>query len=254
MDFAEAVVLVTGGSSGIGAATAEMLAGRGSRGAINYAANQAGAEAILDACQAAGGQAMLVQGDVADDRACRDTVAAVLARWGRIDGLVNNAGITKVVQHADLEGLDAEDFQRIYAVNVIGAYQMARAVATPMRQLGDGAIVNVSSAAGVYGVGSSIAYAASKGAMNTLTLALARTLAPEIRVNAICPGWVTTAFLQQRMPSERWRQIGRDYQQKAPLRRQGEAVDIARSILFFLDGDANMTGQVVVSDSGMHLS
>jgi len=162
--------------------------------------------------------------------------------------------MTKFVDHDNLDGLSAEDFQRIFAVNLIGAFQMARAVAPPMKAAGQGAIVNVSSVAGVYGVGSSIAYVASKGALNSITLSLARTLGPEIRVNAVCPGLVETGFWGDQVDAERKQAIAEHYQAKAPLKRFSQPEDQARSILFFLDGDPNITGQVMVSDSGMHLT
>ena len=136
-----------------------------------------------------GVQVRAVQGNVAIDADCRKLAAGAMEAFGRIDILVNNAGTTKFAGHRDLDALSAEDFTNIYAVNVIGAFQMIRACVEGLRAHGDGAVVNVSSIAGIEGIGSSVAYAASKGALNTMTLSLARALAPEIRVNAVCPGW-----------------------------------------------------------------
>ncbi|MBU6472374.1 MAG: SDR family oxidoreductase, partial [Alphaproteobacteria bacterium] len=197
------VAIVTGSATGIGAATAVGLARRGAHVLVNYARSAAEAEKTAQAARAAGApygaKVKVVQADVSADADCRRLAEAALAEWGRLDILVNNAGTTKFATAADLDALSAEDFAAIYAVNVIGPFQMARAAAPALKTGGQngagmGAIVNVSSFAAISGVGSSIAYAASKGALNTLTLSLARTLAPEVRVNAVCPGYVATAW------------------------------------------------------------
>ena len=173
-DLSNRVAIVTGSSSGVGAATAKLLAQQGCHVVINYNSNQAGAEAVVAACEAEGAETLMIQANVADDADCQAMVAAALEKWGRVDVLVNNAGTTKFVDHQDLHGLDKSDFQRIYEVNVIGAYQMIRAVAEPMQQQEEGGVVvNVASTAGITGIGSCVAYAASKGAMVTLTLSLA---------------------------------------------------------------------------------
>ncbi|MGY4483578.1 3-oxoacyl-[acyl-carrier protein] reductase [Bradyrhizobium sp. LM3.2] len=191
--------IVTGSASGLGAATAEILARSGARLIINYSSSQKEAEATAELCRKAGSPEVLVaQGDVSKDDDCRKIVAAA-SGWGRLDVLVNNAGTTKHVAHADLDGLSAEDFQRLYGVNTIGPFQMVRA-ARSLLEAGakaserPSAVVNVSSVAGISGVGSSIAYAASKGALNTMTLSLSRALAPLIRVNTVCPGYIDTPW------------------------------------------------------------
>ncbi len=188
MDIKGGVTIVTGSATGVGAAAAKMLAAKGCNVVINYTRSEAEAKETQAACEALGVETLLCQADVSKDEDCRRMVAETMAKWGRIDGLINNAGTTQFVNHADLDGLDADDFHRIYAVNVIGPFQMTRAVTPHMKAAGHGAVVNVSSIAGVMGVGSSIAYTASKGALNTMTLSLARVLGPEIRVNTICPG------------------------------------------------------------------
>ncbi|HLF22857.1 MAG TPA: SDR family oxidoreductase, partial [Burkholderiales bacterium] len=197
MELKNTVCIVTGSATGIGAACAIELAKKGCHTVINYTKSEAEAAATAKACEQLGVETLLVKANVADDADCRRMAEAALKKWGRIDGLVNNAGITKFApNHGDLDALQADDFQRIYAVNVIGTYQMTRAVAPAMKSQGKGAIVNVSSIAGIRGSGSSIAYAASKGALNTMTLSLARGLAPEIRVNAVCPGLVETRWFR----------------------------------------------------------
>src|SRR5580658_4517265 len=166
-------VIVTGSASGLGAATAAILARDGARIVVNYSSSQKEAEQTADLCRSAGGEVVVVQGDVSRDEDCKKIVAA--APWGRLDVLINNAGITKHVAHDDLDGLSAEDFQRLFGVNTIGPFQMVRA-ARSLLEAGAKAsnrassVVNVSSVAGISGIGSSVAYAASKGALNTMTL------------------------------------------------------------------------------------
>jgi len=156
VDLRQAVCIVTGSSSGVGAATARLMASRGARVVINYARSADAAEAVAASCRELGGEALVCQADVSQDADCRRLVAQTLAQWGRIDALVNNAGTTKFVAHGDLEGLDEADFHNIYGVNVIGAFQMVRAARAALTASGCAAVVNVASIAGVKGVGSSI--------------------------------------------------------------------------------------------------
>jgi len=176
-------VIVTGSASGLGAASALLLAKQGARLVINYSSSQKEAEQTADQCRSAGAaEVVVVQGDVSRDEDCRK-IAAAAASWGRLDGLINNAGMTKHVDHGDLDGLSADDFQRIYAVNTIGPFQMVRATralleAGAKHSGRSSSVVNVSSIAGIAGIGSSVAYVASKGALNSITLSLSRALAP----------------------------------------------------------------------------
>src|SRR5947209_138498 len=186
--------IVTGSASGLGAATAAILAKGGARIVVNYSNSKAEAEATADLCRSAGAEVVVVQGDVSRDEDCRK-IAAAAAPWGRLDILVNNAGTTKHVAHDNLDGLSAEDFQRIFAVNSIGPFQMLRATRSLLEAAAKASgrassVVNVSSIAGISGIGSSVAYVASKGALNVMTMSLARALAPLIRVNAVCPGYI----------------------------------------------------------------
>jgi len=251
-DLSNWVGIVTGSAAGIGAATARMLAARGAKVVVNYSKSQQEAEETAAACKAAGGEAILCQADVANDQDCRKLTQAALDAWGRIDGLVNNAGTTKIVPHQDLDGLSAEDFQRIYAVNVVGPFQMCRAVAPTMKAQARGAIVNISSIAGVVGIGSSIAYAASKGALNTMTLSLARTLGPEIRVNTVCPGFVQGRWQQQWLGDQYDERIKQE-EATTTLGRAGSPEDMAEVAIMFLTSCANVTGEIIMSDSGRHL-
>lgn len=220
---------------------------------INYAKSEIEAHETAAACKAAGGQAIVVQGDVSSDADCRKLADATLAAWGRIDGLINNAGTTKFVEHANLDGLDATDFQRIFGVNVIGPFQMIRAVASTMQRRGCGAVVNISSIGGIMGDGSSIAYAASKGALNTMTLSLARALAPAIRVNAVCPGLVDTRWGRDVLGDAAYEKRQHVYTTGAPLRSVVSADDVADAAIWLLEGAAKVTGEIITVDSGWHL-
>ena len=252
MELKNAVCIVTGSASGIGAASAILLAGKGARVVINYSKSEDAARATRKACEAAGAETLLVKADVAQDSDCRRVAQAAIDKWGRIDALVNNAGATKFADHSDLEALSAEDFQRIYSVNVVGSYQMVRACAPAMKQGGRGAVVNVSSIAGKNGMGSSIAYAASKGALNTLTMSLARVLGPEIRVNAVCPGMVDTKWLREGYGA-RYAAIEARYRQGTPLGRPGTPEEVAAVIVWLIEGADLLTGDTIMVDSGMHL-
>jgi 3-oxoacyl-[acyl-carrier protein] reductase len=254
MDMEGGVAIVTGSSSGVGAACARQLAEKGSHLVINYAHNAEGAEATRTACEAFGVETEIVQADVAEDGDCRRLAQAALDRWGRIDALVNNAGTTRFCDHADLDGLSKEDFLDIYSVNTVGAYQMVRAVVPAMKQGGRGSIVNVASIAGVMGVGSSIAYAASKGAMITMALSLARVLGPEIRVNTICPGFIQGDWLEAGMGAERYAQTRAYLEQSTPLRLTTTPDTVAEGILYFITGADVITGETLILDGGHHLN
>jgi 3-oxoacyl-[acyl-carrier protein] reductase len=249
----ERVVIVTGGSSGIGEAIALEMARRGWRVVVNYSRNTAQAEAVVKACVEAGSEAIAVKANVGEDAQCRALVQAALDQWGRLDALVNNAGTTKFVMHADLDGLSAEDFQRIYAINVIGPFQMCRAAA-PALKAARGAVVNVSSLASRVATGSSIAYAASKSALNTLSMSLARTLAPEVRVNVLAPGFVDTPWMTAGYGEERYTRLRETYAQIAPLKEVSKPQHQADAVAWLLEGAAHVTGQILYVDAGMHVA
>jgi NAD(P)-dependent dehydrogenase (short-subunit alcohol dehydrogenase family) len=250
--------IVTGSASGLGAATAAILANRGARLVINYSSSKKEAEQTADICRSAGSEVVVVQGDVSRDEDCRKIVAAA-APWGRLGALINNAGTTKHVPHDNLDGLSAEDFQRLFGVNTIGPFQMVRA-ARPLleasaKELGHAsAVVNVSSVAGISGIGSSVAYAASKGALNTITISLARALAPLIRVNAVCPGYIDTPWFTKGRGVEGAAKVRDAVVAKVPLKRASSAEDVAGVVCFLATvQSSNMTGEVVRIDAGLHL-
>lgn len=253
MDANGAVFIVTGSATGLGAAVARRLAGKGGRVVINYTRSLAEAEETVASCVELGGEAMLCQADVSDDSDCRRMAQAALDRWGRIDGLVNNAARSKIVPHADLEGLTADDFNQIFAVNVVGAYQMVRAVAPAMKEQGKGAVVNISSGSGFSGSGSSIAYAASKAALNVMTLSLARALAPEIRVNAVCPGVMQTRWWREGLGEENYNDFIGRYAQRTPLKAAGSPEIVADPVVWLLEGAEHVTGETIMVDAGSHL-
>src|ERR1700722_13373599 len=247
--------IVTGSASGLGAATAAILAKAGARIVVNYSSSQKEAEATADLCRSAGAEVVVVQGDVSKDADCRKIVAAA-APWGRLDALINNAGTTKHVPHDNLDGLSAEDFQRIFGVNTIGPFQMVRA-ARSLLEAGAKAsghastVVNVSSVAGISGVGSSVAYAASKGALNTMTLSLARALAPLIRVNTVCPGYIDTPWFTKGRGAEAAAKVRDSVIAKVPLKRASTAEEVASLVCFLATPpSSNITGEVMRVDAG----
>ena len=248
-----AVVIVTGSTRGVGAATARMLAERGAKVVVNGSRSREQAEAVAGECRERGGEAIVVIGSVAEDSDCRRIAAEAMEKWGRIDGLVNNAGTTVFRAHEDLEGLDAADFQRVYAVNAIGPFQMIRACAPCMKAGGRGAVVNVSSVAGSYGVGSSLAYVGSKAALNMLTVSLARVLGPEIAVNTVNPGFIAGDWLREGMGEATYEKVRETLESTTPLRAVNEPEDIARNILWLLEGAPNVTGHLLHIDAGMGL-
>src|SRR5947209_14401409 len=214
--------IVTGSASGLGAATAAILAKGGARIVVNYANSRKEAEETADLCRKAGSDVVVVQGDVSRDEDCRKIVAAAVP-WGRLDALINNPGTTKHMAHDNLDGLSAEDFQRIFGVNTIGPYQMIRAARSLLETAAKAAgrasaVVNVSSVAGISGVGSAVAYPASKRALNTSTYSLSRALAPSIRVNTVCPGYIDTPWFTKGRGEAGAKQVRDAVVTRVPLR------------------------------------
>ncbi len=246
-------VLISGAGTDVGAATAVLLAGKGWNVIVNYRRSRTEAEAVVTACEAKGATAVAVEGDVAADSDCRALVDEGVRHLGRLDAIVCSAGTTMFVPLHELDGVQAEDFARVFQVNAVGPFQLARAAAPHLRASGSGAIVNVSSIAGQTGSGSSVAYVASKAALNAITLSLARALAPEIRVNAVLPGMIEGRWLSDGLGEETYQRIKTEWAQGAALGRVATAGDIAAIIAFLID-DANvMTGQLVTADCGMQL-
>jgi 3-oxoacyl-[acyl-carrier protein] reductase len=238
------VALVTGGGTGVGRAAVLQLAARGLNVAINFSRSKSDAESVAADARQRGVRAMCVACNVADDAAVREMIATCHREFGRLDVLVNNAGMTHFVDHTDLEALTEDKWDQILAVNLKGPFFVSRAAIPVMQSGGGGSIVNVASVAGIAGSGSSIAYAASKGGLITMTRSLARAFAPSIRVNAVCPGVILS----------RWLEDHQDMIDAAikitPLRRASTTDDIADVITFLACDAGMMTGQALVVDGG----
>lgn len=249
---AERTAIITGGGTGVGAATALRMADLGYRVVVNYSRSAAEAAQVVASCQARGAEAMAIQGSVAEDADCQRIAHESLARFGRIDVLVNSAGVTNFAGLSNWDALDAAEFQRIYAVNAVGAFQMVRACVAALRA-SKGSIVNVSSMAGVKGSGSSVPYLMSKGALNTLTLHLARQLAPEIRVNAVCPGLISSDWFAKGVGAEGAAKIEAHWRATAPLQEVSSPDDVAEAVVWFAHGARTTTGNLFHMDAGMNL-
>jgi NAD(P)-dependent dehydrogenase (short-subunit alcohol dehydrogenase family) len=247
--------VVTGASSddGIGSECAKLLASRGCNVIVNYATNKAGGEKVVATCKAAGADAVAVQGDVAKDADCKRLVQAALDKWGRLDVLINNAATTKPIPHRRMDLLDGAEFERVFAVNLIGNYQMTRSAAPHLKASGDGAVVNISSVGAMRAGGSSMAYTASKAAVNNLTLAMARALAPEVRVNALCPGGMLGAWTRKILTEQQYQERVARAETEFPLRRGIWPADVAVAALFLIEGATTMTGECIRMDCGQHL-
>jgi 3-oxoacyl-[acyl-carrier protein] reductase len=249
MNIQGRAAVVTGASRGVGRATALALARGGCAVGINYSTSRAQAEETLAAVQALGVKAYLLPADVADDAACRAMMAAANREFGRLDILVNNAGTTEFIAHGELEAVKDEHWDRILGVNVKGPFQCMRAARPFLEAAGGGAIVNVSSVAGIAATGSSIPYCASKAAVINLTISMARVLGPKIRVNSVAPGFIAGEWLQKG--------LGENYETAKAVRAKlnvlgkvCEPEDIAAAIMSFITGSDLITGQTLVCDGG----
>ena len=250
MDLQGKAAIVTGGGTGVGQATALRLAEHGCSVLVNYSRSQEGAERTAAECEKRGVRSLAFRADVSRDADCRAMAAAAEERFGRLDVLVNNAGFTKFVAHSDLEGLEIEDWQRILGVNLIGPFLCTRACRDLLAAGDGGEIVMTSSVAGLIGMGSSIAYCASKAALNNLTVTLARTLGPEIRVNAIAPGFIDGEWLREGLGSG-YEPMKKTMIEQAPLHRVATPESVADGILSILTGPGMTTGHVFPHEAGI---
>lgn len=255
MEITGKVALVTGSSTGIGRATALALAERGAKVVVNYARSLADAEETLAGVRERGADGIIVQADVTDEPAVLAMVARAREELGPVQILVNNAGYTKFVTFADLDGLTDDVWQHTLWTNVVAPFKCIRACVPDMRAAGLGAVVNVSSIAGVMSLGSSLAYAASKAALINMTRGLARTLAPEIRVNCVAPGYVDSAWWERRgnMSPEQVERTREGARENSPLKIAGTPEHQASAILWLIEGADIVTGETVIVDAGAHL-
>jgi 3-oxoacyl-[acyl-carrier protein] reductase len=247
------VVIVTGASSGIGAATVKLLAKNNYNVAFSYNNKNNAADKIQKFCESIGAKTFCDKLDVSDDSQCNRFVNNVINKWEHIDGLVNCAGTRKFCDHANLDGLTKEDFLNTYSVNTVGTFQMVRAVVPIMKKNKLASIVNIASVAGILGIGSSIAYAASKGAVITMTKSLARILGPEICVNAICPGLVESSWLKNGLGEDKYNSALQHYENVSPL-TVSKPEDVAEAVYFFLTKQSNTTGEIFIQDGGWSLT
>lgn len=254
MDVHGKTAIVTGSAVGVGRATALDLARRGANVIINYSRSEDDAREAMALVEATGATALLVKADVSKDAEVRDMVVQAVAKFGGVHVLVNNAATTHFVPFADLDGMKEEYWDDIYAVNVKGAFFCARAAAKAMKQSGGGAIVNVASVAGVRAIGSSIAYAASKAAVINMTVALARVLGPDVRVNCVAPGFIDTRWLRAGL-GDRVFEAGRAAESnKAPLKDVCSPEHVSQLILSLIEGADMVTGQTIVIDGGVGIA
>lgn len=248
------VAIVTGGSRGVGAATAKMLFENGWNVLITCSSSIEDAKQLAKDCANKNQEVFAFQADVSNDDECMATIDKAIEKWDRIDALINNAGTTKFVwDHSDLDSLDAEDFHYIYGVNVIGPFQMVKAAKEHLLKSTNPCVVNVSSIAGIRGIGSSVAYASSKGALNSMTLSMARNLGP-IRVNAVCPGFIEGEWLKRGMGIEMYEGTKKHIQNTAPLRKTCSPESIAEVIMNLIEKSELITGQLITVDGGVSLN
>lgn len=240
------VVLVTGSATGIGRACALRFAQLGFDVVVNYSRSEAEALETVTLVQATGVRALLMRCDVSRDADVVAMIGEIERNCGRLDVLVNNAGTTHFVEHADLDGMSEEKWDQILGVNLKGPFFCIRAAARLLRQSDRGAVVSISSVAGISGLGSSVAYCASKGALNTMTKSLARVMAPRVRVNAVCPGPVDSRWLRGVMSEQELYDRTKDY----PLPRPAQPDEIADAVIYLATGTTLTTGQLLVVDGG----
>jgi 3-oxoacyl-[acyl-carrier protein] reductase len=247
LSLAGKVAVVTGGSNGIGAATVKMFAAHGAAVVVGYHKGEARAHRLIAGLP--GGEHRAMRIVLEDSATMRRAADEVRAHYGRCDILVNSAGITTAVPHADLEALDDALFDAIMVANVRGPFAMIRAFAPLLRESGEGVVIDVSSISGFTGSGSSVAYCAAKAALDTMTMALGRALGPEIRLLCVSPGAVNTDFVAGRGPAQLEK-----IAQATPLKRIVQPEDVARAILACVTHLKVTTGAIIISDGGRFLN
>ena len=243
MNLAGKAVIVTGSSSGIGAAVARRLSGLGAGIVVNSASSaEAGRRVAAEL-----GDAVYVQGDISDPATAAALVSAASQRWGRLDGLVNNAGVTVDVPLPDIAAVTAGHWDKVLRINVVGTFLVSQAALPLLRQAGDGWIINITSLAGVRQTGSSLPYAVSKAALNHLTAIMAKHAEGGVRINAVAPGLVATPWTEQ------WHERKAGVEQIAPLHRVATPEDIAEACVA-IAATRYTTGQTLVVDGGLGLT
>jgi len=240
--------LVTGGATGIGRAAVLALARAGYDVCINYSSSEAAARETAKAAEKAGAETLLVKCDVSDERAVREMVSSIKNTFKRLDVLVNNAGTTAAWKPKDLETLSLEEWDRVFAVNVRGLFQVTRAC-VPLLRESKGCVVNTASIVGLRPGPQPLPYAASKAAVVNLTKTLAWNLGPEIRVNAVAPGWMEGDWMK-RMLKDKYDDLMGKRAKATPLKRVVTAEDVAETMMSLIQGNRFVTGEIVVIDGG----
>jgi 3-oxoacyl-[acyl-carrier protein] reductase len=243
------LALVTGSATGIGRATVVELARHGFDVVVNYSRSAGEAQETVRECEAAGARTLLVQCDVADDGQVRSLLAEVDRTFGRLDALVNVAGTTVMTAQEDLEAISAEDFDRVFAVNVKGPFLVTRAAAPLLKRTGDAAVVNLASIVGPRPGAQPIPYAASKAAVVNMTRTFSRVLAPEVRVNAVAPGWIAGSWMEKTL-GEHYDRLMERRARATPMGRVATFEDIAEVILNLIEHNKFVTGETIVIDGG----
>ena len=241
--------LVTGSSSGIGAAAAMALARAGYDVAVNYASSKARAEETAAACAREGAESFAIKCNVADESEVGAMLATCADAFGRLDVLINNAGTTIETAPKDMDAVDLDAWDRVFAVNVRGLFQVTRAALPLLRKSSDPSIVNTCSIAGLRPGPQPLPYAASKAAVANLTQTLAGALGPEIRVNAVAPGWMEGEWMERTL-AENYEGLMARRARYTPLKRVATAEDVAETMLGLIEGNRFVTGHIVVIDGG----
>ena len=246
------VAIVTGASRGVGKAVAILLAEKGWNLTLTCSSSLEEAQKVAKECNDLGVETLVLTADVSDELKCQETVQKTSDKWKRLDTLVNNAGRTVFNAHENLAGLSSEDFVEIYKTNTVGPYMMIKEAEEFLRQSPNASIVNIASIAGVIGVGSSIAYVASKGALVMMTKSLAKALGP-IRINAICPGFIEGEWLKTGLGDETYEATKSFIESSTPLSMVCNPEKVAKGVWFFIEDAVATTGETLILDGGFHL-
>ena len=240
--------LVTGGATGIGRAAVLALAGAGYDVAINYSSSEGAASETAKAAEKAGAKTLLIKCDVSDERAVREMLSSIKNTFKRLDVLINNAGTTAAWKPKDLESLSLEEWDKVFAVNVRGLFQVTRACVSLLKE-SRGCVVNTASIVGLRPGPQPLPYAASKAAVVNLTKTLAWNLGPEIRVNAVAPGWMEGDWMK-RMLKDKYEDLMGKRAKATPLKRVVTAEDVAETMMSLIQGNRFVTGEIIVIDGG----
>lgn len=246
------VAIVTGASRGVGKAVALLLAEKGWNLTLTCSSSFKEAKKVAKECNDLGAETIVLTADVSDESKCKETVQKTIEEWKRLDVLINNAGKTVFNAHENLAGLKSEDFLEIYKTNTVGPYMMIKEAEEFLRKSPIASVVNIASIAGVIGVGSSIAYVASKGALVMMTKSLAKALGP-IRINAICPGFIEGEWLKTGLGDEAYEATKNFIESSTPLNMVCNPEKVAKGVWFFVEDAVATTGETLILDGGFHL-